>query len=67
MVFKKQHEQTQFDREFFQKLEPRAHSKGSVSGYNRVSSGNSTDKPSKKHFNSKKKEKNRRLNSHLDN
>ncbi|RNA00035.1 large subunit GTPase 1 -like protein [Brachionus plicatilis] len=63
---------TNFDKEFFQNLEPRALSKGGIVGYHRqkalskVDQMNPGEKPWKKHNNIKKKEKLRRLTKHFD-
>ena len=79
-VFKAENkpELTAFDSEFFRKLEPRLLSKGPiVASYNRINkegmtagqsieSINSMGKPSKKHFKGNKREKLRRITSHLD-
>lgn len=71
-------ELTAFDSEFFRKLEPRVLSKGPVvASYNRINKEgmtasqsvetiNSMGKSSKKHFKGNKREKLRRITSHLD-
>lgn len=69
-----------FDRNFFHSLEPRAMTKGGIKGLNRnkanqaasapgsmfASTDSLSGKPWKKHHNSNKKGKLRRITAHLD-
>lgn len=63
---------TNFDKDFFQNLEPRALTKGGIVGYHRqkalakIDQSNQGEKAWKKHNNFKKKEKLRRLTKHFD-
>lgn len=72
---------TNFDKDFFDNLQPKALTKGGIVGYHRRqkaiqrgaevnTAGNQSNqqngKPWKKHFNSNKKEKLRRLTKHFD-
>ena len=70
---------TNFDKEFFTNMQPRALTKGGIVGYHKqkhsvqrgaeVNLPNEAElaKPWKKHFNKNKKEKLRRKTSHFDN
>jgi hypothetical protein len=80
-MLEKKPELTNFDKEFFDNLQPKALTKGGIVGYHKknkliqrgaevVGPGGiilgQNGKPSKKHFNNNKKEKLRRKTSHFD-